>query len=119
MIHHSIIVTSYNDEVIGKLHKKANEIFNGVSDIVYSPWNAYRSFFIPPDGSKDGWDASDIGDRRRKQFINCIEEYRFDDGSTSVKWVEVQFGSEFDETKVCDHSEDIKYTMQSLLTKDD
>lgn len=57
--HNSIIVTDYKDDRIITIHKKARKMFGvHVSDIVASELNGYCSFFIAPDGSKEGWDFS-------------------------------------------------------------
>lgn len=51
--------------------------------------NGYQSFFIPPDGSKERWDASDEGNRRRNEFIKWLKSRK-----VLVDWVEVQFGDD-------------------------
>jgi hypothetical protein len=33
--------------------------------IMHSPVNGYKTFFIPPDGSKEGWGPSNDGDEER------------------------------------------------------
>ncbi len=62
MVHHSIIVSSSIDELFNMAYLKALEIFGDqVSNVVESNANGYRSFFIAPDGSKEGWVESNKG----------------------------------------------------------
>ena len=107
MRHHAIVVTSWDSDILEEAHAKAREIFPYVSPISPPATNGYAAFFIPPDGSKEGWPASDDGDDRRNKFIAWLNEQRFPDGSTVLDWVEVQFGDENGESKVCRHSDDI------------
>ena len=98
MRHNAIVVTSYSDELIETAHKLAVEIFEDVSTITPSKTNGYQSFLVPPDGSKEGWDESDAGDKNRDKFIAWLDSQRYDDGSTSLDWVEVQYGDDNRET---------------------
>jgi hypothetical protein len=99
--HHTIIVTSWDDERLGKClseaHEKAREIFGDahVSSVLYGI-NGYGSFFIPPDGSKEGWIPSDKGDEHRAQFVSWMKQQRYEDGSSRLQWVEVSFGGDRD-----------------------
>ena len=105
MRHHAIVVTSWDVQAIEKAHREAVARFPAVSPLMDSEWNHYLSFFIPPDGSKEGWDASDEYDDCRKSFIQRLDsEYR-DDGATSLDWVEVQYGDDEGETIVTAHSD--------------
>ncbi len=95
--HHTLVVTSL-DERIEPLHSKAVEIFGDtVSAIVNSGTNGYRSFFVAPDGSKEGWDLSVNGDRRRQEFIAWLTQQIEDDPWAPLNWVEIQYGDDTDE----------------------
>lgn len=87
--HHAIIVTGYTEEGIGRAHAKALEIFTSsfpdyrerelfcwVSPISPPAINGYQTFFVGPDGSKEGWTASDFGDDLRQKFIDWLTEDR-------------------------------------------
>ena len=97
-IHHAIVVTisDHGDdhqkpEVI---HQKAKDIFfEDVSSLIDSKMG-YFSFLIGPDGSKELWPQSDEGDAKREQFISYLEELPYDDGSSPVNWVEIQYGGD-------------------------
>lgn len=107
MRHHAIIVSGndgYGDETMQKAHAEAKNIFPHVSEILPTPVNGYVSFFIPPDGSKEGWHDSHKGDARREMFIDFLKSLAYDDGSTSVKWVEVYFADDMDQAEVESHN---------------
>ncbi|MGG3872975.1 hypothetical protein [Brevibacillus laterosporus] len=61
-IKHNAIVVTDADYAMDKLelvHKKAQELFSSlVSPIIKSNSNGYQSFFVAPDGSKEGWEES-------------------------------------------------------------
>lgn len=99
---HAIVVDSWSADII-EAHEKAAEMFPWVSPLSPPACNGNRSFFIPPDGSKEGWAESDLGDDRRKAFKRWLRTKCYDDGSTSLRWVEVQFADDENENKVIDH----------------
>ena len=94
--HHTIVVTGYGSSV-EEAHAKAVEIgaqyseegWTGnfaalVSPIIDGQTNGQRSFFIAPDGSKEGWETSDLGDHFRDEFIEWLRS-----PNVYVSWVEV------------------------------
>ncbi len=93
--HHSIVVTSSIEKVLKGAQHKAKTIFgNQVSEIIESPLNSYKSFLVAPDGSKEGWNDSVIGDEQREKFIKYLNAQAYEDGSSSLKYVEVSFGED-------------------------
>lgn len=92
MQHHAIVVASCFPEDLVGAHDKASSIFPWVSPISPEVVNGYRSFFIPPDGSKEWWKASGEGDIRRLHFIDWLTNRVYDDGSGPLDWVEISFG---------------------------
>jgi hypothetical protein len=69
MAHHAIIVTGWDPIQVRTAHDEARKIFGSlVTEIVTSEINGYQTFFVGPDGSKEGWDESDAGNARRDQF---------------------------------------------------
>ena len=112
MRHHMIVVTTYDDRLIQQAHTKATEIFGrpervgvhmAVTPIVVSAVNQYYSFFVPTDGSKEGWSDSDDGDQNRAEFITWLESQRYEDQSSPFKWAEVQYGDEQRDNRVLHH----------------
>lgn len=95
--HHAIAVTSWNRKKIKKARKKAKEIFEitgkRVSGLLVGEVNSYLSFFISPDGSKEGWEDSDRGDKKREEFIGYLEAQKYEeDGSNCLSYCEFYYG---------------------------
>lgn len=103
MRHHAIVVTSYNVVHLEKAHTMANELFGTlVTPVTPSLINQYSTFFVAPDGSKEGWDESDRFDLLREQYTEWLNRQRF-----SVRWAVVQYGDDENETKIVAHSDTI------------
>jgi hypothetical protein len=100
MRHHAIIVTSWKRELLEQAHARAVELGMSVSEVTGEVTNSYRSFLVAPDGSKEGWDTSDQGDAARAALVEWLDDQRYEDRSTSLNWVEVQFGDDNRETRI-------------------
>jgi hypothetical protein len=120
MRHHAIVVTgprkSYDPEFTN-IHSVQKEIAaiagkDGyaflVSDVIESATNGYGSILIAPDGSKEGWEQSAQGDGLRNKIVAYLDSLRYGDGSTSFDYVEVQFGDDELETKICRDSDEVR-----------
>lgn len=102
--HHTIVVTCWDKAHLKAAQKQAKKIFkkafknNGIlvsgdkliSNIVPGLANAQDSFFIAPDGSKEGWDTSDIGNDARAEFLAWL----FANDDNYCKYIEVCFGGD-------------------------
>jgi hypothetical protein len=114
MRHHAIVVTSWSGADVESAFVEAKRLFAGTNAEVSPPTpegsNGYRSFFVAPDGSKEGWEESDQGNQRRSQFVAWMRTKVYEDGSGPLAWVEVQFGDEEYETKVTGDSDDARRT---------
>jgi hypothetical protein len=95
MRHHAIIVTD-NKESVELAHKIASTIFPYVSPITPEVVNGYCSFFIPPDGSKEGWEESETGNNQRDDFVRQIAIPELE----HLTWVEVQFYDDNDDNRI-------------------
>lgn len=100
MRHHAIIVTSWDEEAITRAWAESRRSGCDVSDIVLGAMNGYRSFLVVPDGSKEGWEHSDIGDANRARLIDWLDAQREVDGSSRFDWVEVQYGDDNGDNRV-------------------
>ena len=111
MVHHAIIVTSWDKPRLSKMHEYACRLFPAVSDILASIITGYQSFFIPTDGSKDGWKEDDDlyrleADHNRREFIKLLKAEEYDDDHSSVlHWAEVQYGDDNMQTLVLQSSD--------------
>ena len=93
---HAIVVTGDDfreSKDILEAHAKATEIFPWVSPVSPPATNGERSFFLPPDGSKEGWEESRRGDERRDRFVEWLRT------KSSVYWVEVCYAEDEPNTR--------------------
>ena len=105
MRHHAIIVTSWDELKIKIAHEVAQVFFPNITDIVKSELNGYQSFLVPPDGSKEGWEESNTGDKRRNEYIYWLNKQKHEDGSSPLGWTEVQYGDDDKKTRIVRHSD--------------
>jgi hypothetical protein len=94
--HNAIVVTGDGyDEAEKKFelaYRKANELFDGlVSNVIKGKINGYQSFFVAPDGSKEGWEISVEYDSKRKELADYIDSLAYSDGSNCIQFVDVGF----------------------------
>lgn len=95
MRHHAIIVTSWDEKKTPIWHAEAVKFFGElVSPIIPSVINGYESFFIAPDGSKEGWDDSIDGDKKRDGFIVYLRTQEW------PEWIEVEYQGDGGKSKV-------------------
>lgn len=106
MRHHGMLVTSHNHDLLAQAHAEATRLEMAVSGMVESAMNGYHSFAVFPDGSKEGWPDDLRGDEQRDELKAWLEKQRYEDGSSPLKWVEVQYGDDAWETCVTDDSDD-------------
>ena len=110
MSHHAIVVCGIDlgnidmGNSINEARKIAKSIFPYVSPLSPETMNGYQSFFIPPDGSKENRRESEMGDAQRDKFIEQLKLMEYEDGSSPVSWVEVQFCDDNNVTTVLRHS---------------
>jgi hypothetical protein len=103
-IHHTISVTSWNPDKLGEAHAFAVSTGAQVSEIVKSEINGIVSFVVAPDGSKEGWETSDLGDTRRETIKKWLRAAAYEDGSTALDWFEVEH-PEDGAPRVIDHQD--------------
>jgi len=92
--HNSIIVTGWNEIRVTQAREKALEIFPNVSELITVSLNGWYAFFIPTDGSKEGWPESDTGDVQRKEFMDWISEEFYCDGRNYLSVIDVSHDEE-------------------------
>lgn len=92
--HNAIVVTSWNNEAIEAAACRARNIGLTVLGPSCETVNNYKTLLVCPDGSKEGWADSDVGDQRRSDFREWLNTHRYEDGSTCLHWVEICYGSD-------------------------
>ena len=121
MRHHAIIVTGFQEEAVTRAHAEAAERFSGaashpegaydgnlaeVSPVMQSAVNSYFTFFVAPDGSKEGWGQSDRGDEVRKAFLTWLKDQH--NHRRYFDYVEVSYGADDQPAKIITDSNDIR-----------
>jgi len=104
--HHAIVVTSWKDSAIEQAHEVATKLFTWVSPISPPAVNGYRTFFVPPDGSKEGWEDSNKGNDARDALVTYMKSVVYEDGSRPLAWFEAQYGEDDYNTKITRDSDE-------------
>lgn len=95
--HHAMIITDCDSDRIEDIHRFAELCNLNPTPIMESPVNGYKTFFIPPDGSKEGWGPSNDGDEERKRFKQFLRKrHGYSD------WTEISYGGDDGYSKVED-----------------
>lgn len=107
--HHTICITSLKDTLIKKVYKKSKDIckkynFNLVTGLYESKINGYQTFYIIPDGSKEYWGESEVGNLIRKEIINYIDSLKYEDGSNSISYAKLFYGDDWGDSEVIKHN---------------
>lgn len=102
--HNAIVITGSDSSLISAAAAKAEELYLQVLGPSEAVVNGFRSILICPDGSKEGWEESDIGDKRRADFKAWLNSRRFEDGSTQLHWVEVEYSSDTGNAIIAEHA---------------
>ena len=95
--HHAMIITDCDLERIKDIHRFAELCNLNPTPIMESPVNGYETFFIPPDGSKEGWEPSNEGDEERKRFKQFIRKRH-----PYCDWTEISYGGDDGHSQVED-----------------
>lgn len=107
MRHNAIVVTSSSPSAFDKVYAFAVASGACVTNVVDGVVNGYRSFMVCPDGSKEGWAQSEVGDLQRFAILDYIRTFAWpEDGSSPIDWVEVQFGDDRKVTEVVASGDD-------------
>lgn len=94
MVHHAIVVSSWDEKRLKVVWRKAKTVFAktqcAVSAITPMANNSTRSFFVAADGSKKGWDDSRNGYQARSKFLDYLRDLK----PYPPEYVLVQYGDE-------------------------
>jgi len=97
MLHHAIIITGTNIDHLGIVRTFAINKGNHCSETVKGTINDQFSFFVAPDGSKEGWNESDEADLSRKYLKDFLDNNL----NLYVNAIEIQFaGDNHDDDKI-------------------
>lgn len=86
-------MTTWSDDVALQFRKQLQRDHINYT-VQQSQVNRHTTYFIGPDGSSETWPQSDAGDDLRDHVIAMLEKYKYEDGSSPWKWVEVAYGED-------------------------
>lgn len=87
--HNAIVVTCHDSDSAMIVANKARGILLTVIGPSERVINGYCTLLICPDGSKEGWQESDLGNERREMFKLWLRE---NGDNLYPEWVEIQYG---------------------------
>jgi hypothetical protein len=97
--HNAIVVTADSD-AIKAIHAEAVRLCGDlVSNVVKARINFEASFFVAPDGSKEGWGDSQIGDKGRAALREYLKTCK-----GGPDWVEVAYSPDAEHVNIVDSS---------------
>lgn len=102
--HHAIVLTGYDRPHVEAARAEAERIGMAVSEIVESPTNRYLSVMVAPDGSKEGWEASALGDTQRDVFVEWLRSLNKD--GVWIDWAELFYGDDGGSCQIVRYSGD-------------
>ena len=95
IVHHAIVITSWKNEALDDLVQFASDAGAVVIGPSSESVNGYRTVTVCPDGSKEGWADSNLGDATRAKIKEWLRAKRYDDDeSSALEWVEVAYGND-------------------------
>lgn len=96
LVRHAIAITSgiAHHKYLDDVRDYAESVGAQCTPIMATPVNDERTFFVCPDGSKEGWHASDVGDQQRELIVEHLRSIAYDDGSSPLVWAEIYYGSD-------------------------
>ena len=94
----AMIVSGWSAKHVLRAHSAAISVFDEhglcrlVSGLTQHAANGGAAFFISPDGSKEGWEPSNNGDKARAQFIEWLRGKEACD--LYLDWCEILLGGD-------------------------
>lgn len=94
IIHDAIVVTAFTKAHIEEARLAAERCDLACTELVASPMNGYWSFLIAPDGSKEGWPDSIVGEQRREKWIAWVKTCYA--RGVYIDWALVHYGGDIE-----------------------
>ena len=90
--HQSLCITSWDKDVITDCRERIQSIGLKVSEIIKSDVNGYCTFFVPPSGSKAGWDEAKAHLSLIGHAEKIIKDFECEDGSNCIDYIKTVYG---------------------------
>lgn len=91
VVHRVLVVTTYDRKQMELLKEYAPKSSEGP---YLSPVNGYWTLFVPPCGSKLGWEGAEARTREIESFKKWLYAQRDDDEGSPLEWFEAEYGSD-------------------------
>ena len=104
LLHKAMIVNGWDGDAVAKAHEAVVAIYSEggqlrlVSPVIPHVCNGGASFFIAPDGSKEGWSESNLGDELRESAKVALNAVNL------VDWCEVMCGGDDGQCAILSHN---------------
>ncbi|GAA5172988.1 hypothetical protein [Viridibacterium curvum] len=104
MRHDAIVVTSWKREALIEAAQHAVAIGLDVIGPSEDATNGIATFLVCPDGSKEGWEESNLFDGLRATFLKYLNGVRHEDNSSCLSWVAIAYGSDDQGAEITAHT---------------
>lgn len=88
-IKHEAVIVTADHKKIEEYYEKAKSLGCLTSEIVKGAANGTSSFFVAPDGSKEGWDTSSEHQLKRDELVAYLKSKDW-----GVDFVQITFGGD-------------------------
>lgn len=91
----AVLATTWNDKAVARIKEWIDAQpaeWRSLFAVVAAISNGKTTVVLCPDGSKEGWETSDVGDDLRRRFIAELAGDDYEDGSSPWEWVEIGYG---------------------------
>ena len=92
----TIVVSSWNSEAMLNAWWKAKELIGErfVTPIYLATCNGFETFFIVPEGSREGWEDHINYCDKRKQLMEWLKKHEYEDGSNVYYYFKARYDSQ-------------------------
>ena len=90
----AVIATTWNRDEVKRIKDFVDGLTEMKSLFIFGSeeCNGKTTVVMVPDGSKEGWEESDDGDKLRDAFVTELQKADYDDGINPWDFVEVGYG---------------------------
>lgn len=84
--HQALCITCWDKDMLIDCRERIESIGLKVSEIMESDVNGYATFFVPPSGSKAGWEEAKAHLSLIRHAEKIIQDFGYEDGSNSIDY---------------------------------
>lgn len=95
IVNDAIIVSSWDRKRLLTARERALKIGLFCTEVCQHPVNCESAFLVVPDGFKEDWHESDMGDAYRATFMDWLDAQAYEDGRNALHFVCVRYSGDF------------------------